>query len=81
MRVGTGDLLDMTVFNVPEMAQRQRVDENGNYSVPLLGPVHVAGLTMQEAQSLIASKLNDAHYVRDPSVSLSSATLPPKGFL
>jgi polysaccharide biosynthesis/export protein len=79
LRIGSGDLLEMAVFNVPEMSQRQRVDENGNYSVPLVGPVHLGGLTLQEAQNLIASKLDDEHYVREPSVSLFISDFATQG--
>lgn len=70
IRLGVGDQIDMTVFNVPEMTQRQRVDENGNYAVPLIGPVHVEGLTVQQAQSLISTKLEKGYYVKSASVSL-----------
>jgi len=79
MRIGSGDQIDMNVFNVPEMAQRQRVDDNGNYSVPLVGPIHLAGLSIQEAQSLIASKLEAGHYVRQPSVSLFISDFATQG--
>ena len=79
LRIGSGDQLDMAVFNVPEMAQRQRVDENGDYPVPLVGSVHVAGLTLQNAQSLIASKLDSGHFVRDPSVSLFISDFATQG--
>lgn len=79
IRIGSGDLIDMTVFNVPEMSQHQRVDENGNYSVPLVGPVHLEGLTVQDAQKLIASKLDGGHYVREPSISLFISDFATQG--
>jgi polysaccharide export outer membrane protein len=69
----------MTVFNVPEMTQRQRVDENGNYGVPLVGGIHVAGLTVQQAQALIASKLDDGKFVRGASVSLLISDFATQG--
>jgi polysaccharide export outer membrane protein len=78
-RIGSGDQLDMAVFNVPELTQRQRVDENGNYSVPLLGPVHVAGLTLQQAQTAIASKMEAGHYLKGASVSLFVSDFATQG--
>jgi polysaccharide export outer membrane protein len=69
----------MTVFNVPELTQRQRVDENGDYSVPLLGPVHVAGLTLQQAQTAIASKMEAGHYLKSASVSLFVSDFATQG--
>ncbi len=79
LRIGSGDQIDMTVFNVPEMAQRQRVDDNGNYPVPLIGMVHLAGLSMEKAQLLIASKLEEGKYVRGASVSLFISDFATQG--
>lgn len=79
IHIGIGDQIDMTVFNVPEMTQRQRVDENGDYNVPLIGAVHVAGLTVQQAQALIGSKLQDGHFVRGASVSLLISDFATQG--
>lgn len=79
IRIGTGDQIDMNVFNVPEMTQRQRVDENGNYAVPLLGMVHLAGLSVEKAQLLIASELEERQYVRGASVSLFISDFATQG--
>lgn len=79
LRIGSGDQIDMTVFNVPEMTQRQRVDDSGNYPVPLIGMVHLAGLSMDKAQSLIASKLEEGKYVRGASVSLFISDFATQG--
>ena len=77
--IGVGDQIDMTVFNVPEMTQRQRVDENGEYSVPLVGEVKVAGLSVQQAQALIANRLEQGKYIRPASVSLFISDFATQG--
>lgn len=79
IRIGPGDQIDLNVFNVPEMMQRQRVDENGNYTVPLIGMVHLAGLSVDKAQLLIASKLEEGKFVRGASVSLFISDFATQG--
>jgi len=44
------------------------VDQDGNISLPLLGSLHVGGLTIKEAHDYIAEKA--AFYYKDPTVSV-----------
>src|ERR1700733_1722691 len=59
MTIGPGDLFDLTVFNVPQLILKVRVDSNGIVSLPLLGDVTLAGMTVRNAQLAIAGKLVD----------------------
>ena len=70
IRIGTGDLLQITVFGVPDLAEEVRVNDAGSVSVPLIGNVHLAGLTSDEAQQLIATRLRDRGLLRDPQVAV-----------
>jgi polysaccharide export outer membrane protein len=70
VRIGPGDLLEMSVFDVPELGQVVRVNDLGDASFNLIGRLHVAGLTTDQARVLIARKLRDANYVLDPQVSV-----------
>src|ERR1700756_4722006 len=49
LRIGPGDLLEVTVFDVPELAQAARVSDTGEATFTLIGRQHVAGLTTDEA--------------------------------
>ncbi len=55
-RVTGGDLLSVTISTgmeeKPELKQ-VRVNESGQVNVPIVGPVQVAGLTLDEAENLI----------------------------
>ena len=44
LKIGSGDLIEVTMFENPDLSGRFRVDENGDITVPLIGRVHVEGL-------------------------------------
>jgi polysaccharide biosynthesis/export protein len=69
IRLGTGDLLDVSVYNVPELATKTRVGGNGDVYLPLVDYVHVAGLTIDEAQEVIEKRLADG-FVNNPHVTI-----------
>jgi len=70
IRIGPGDLLHVAVFDVPELAQVVRVSDTGDATLTLLGSLHLAGLTVGEAQRLVEDRLRQGDYVLDPHVSL-----------
>jgi len=70
MRIGAGDLLSVGVFDTPELSGNFRVDENGVTSFPLIGTVHLAGLSTEQAQQLIQSKLVEGNFVKHPQVTV-----------
>ena len=70
VQVGAGDLLNVSVFDIPEMAQTIRVNDQGDATLSLVGSLHLAGLTTDEAQALIATKLKAGNYLVDPQVSV-----------
>jgi polysaccharide biosynthesis/export protein len=68
--IGSGDLLKVSVFGVNTFDEEVRVSRKGDVSLPLIGNVHVAGLTTDEAQSLIQEKLIDGNFMVHPEVSV-----------
>jgi polysaccharide export outer membrane protein len=70
-RLGIGDLLDISVYNVPELSTKSRLGSNGDVYLPLIDYVHLAGLTVEEAQALIEKRLSEGGYVKNPHVSLN----------
>ncbi len=68
--LGAGDLLQVSVYNVPELDTKTRVGNTGDVYLPLIDYVHVAGLTLEEAQALIEKRLSDGSFVKNPHVSL-----------
>jgi polysaccharide biosynthesis/export protein len=51
--IGSGDLINVTVFDAAELSGRFRVDQKGNVDMPLLDTIHVAGLTADQAAKLV----------------------------
>lgn len=70
LKFGSGDLLEVSVYNVPELATKARVSNSGEIYLPLIDYVHVAGLTQEEAQALIEKRLEDGGFVRNPHVTI-----------
>jgi polysaccharide biosynthesis/export protein len=68
--IGPGDLLDLSVFDVPELVLKVRVDINGCVSLAFLGDLKLAGMTVGNAQRLIALELVARQLVKDPQVSI-----------
>ncbi|MBS1850840.1 MAG: polysaccharide biosynthesis/export family protein [Acidobacteria bacterium] len=70
LRLGPGDLLELNVYNVPELTTKTRIGSNGDVYLPLVDYVHVAGLSLEDAQALIEKRLSDGGFVNDPHVTL-----------
>ena len=70
LRLAAGDTVEVSVYNVPDLATKARIGSNGDVYLPLIDYVHLAGLTAEEAQTLIQKRLFDGGFVKDPHVSL-----------
>ena len=68
--IGAGDLVEMSVFDTPELSGKLRVSNTGDIFLPLVGTLHVQGLKAQEAQSLIRQKFIDGGFLKDPQVTV-----------
>jgi polysaccharide export outer membrane protein len=70
IRIGSGDLVTVTVYGAPDLTTEARVSSTGTITMPLIGSIHIGGLTGEEAQQLIAKRLRDRELIRDPQVSV-----------
>jgi polysaccharide biosynthesis/export protein len=69
-RLGPGDLLEVGVYNVPELTTKARVGNSGDVYLPLIDYVHLGDLTVEEAQALIEKRLEDGGFVRSAHVTI-----------
>lgn len=67
--IGAKDLLQISVFDVPELNITVRVSEDGSINLPLLGKVEVKGLTRFEVEKRIAALL-EKNYLKNPQVTV-----------
>jgi polysaccharide export outer membrane protein len=70
------DLITVHLFGSSEYGPTTRVGLDGTIQLPLVGSVQVEGLTLHQAQDLIAQKLVSAGMYRDPQVSIQIVESP-----
>jgi len=69
-KIGQADVLDISVFKVPELARTVEVAESGTINFPPVGEVSVVGKTVRDIEHDLAKKL-EAGYLRSPQVTVS----------
>ena len=69
--IGPGDLLNIQVFDTPEMAQHPRVTDSGDVNLMFVGKLHVGGLSPTDAGKTIERALIAQGYMRHPQVEVS----------
>lgn len=60
-RIGAKDLLEVKVYELPELNQTVRVAEDGTITLAVIGPVPASGLTAQELEKKIAAILDEKY--------------------
>lgn len=70
--IGSGDLISIQVFDVPELSREIRVSQTGSIGLPLV-PVrlHLSGLTELQAEQKIAEVLEANGLVTHPDVTVA----------
>jgi polysaccharide export outer membrane protein len=70
LHISSGDLLDVGVFDTPELSGKLRVNEFGDIALPIAGMVRVEGLTSDEAAVAVENKLRSKQILQSPHVSI-----------
>ncbi|MCX6966274.1 MAG: polysaccharide export protein [Verrucomicrobia bacterium] len=73
------DVLQITVYREPDLTSMVRLAADGSITFPLIGRVVLSGLTVQQAQDLLAQKLG-ADYLVDPQVMVGIAEFTKQHF-
>lgn len=68
-KIAGGDTLQIDVFQVPDLSGERTVNLTGQISVPLIGNVNAAGLTVAQLDQLITQRLG-SKYLQNPDVSV-----------
>ena len=68
--LGPGDLIEISVFDVPELSSlKLRIPVGGSVTLPLIGAIPAAGLTPSELETEVRTRLQH-DYMNDPQVSV-----------
>jgi len=69
--ISPDDLVDIAVFDVPEMSRSFRVQPGGSITLPLMTePIAAAGLTPDQLARVVSDRLKAAGLVSDPRVTV-----------
>ncbi len=68
--IGAEDLLEISVYEAPDLNRSVRVSDNGTISFPLLGTVQAAGLTPPELEIALQALLRHNEIIKDPHVGV-----------
>jgi polysaccharide export outer membrane protein len=65
------DSLRVSVFGEDDLSRVSRVDAKGMINLPLIGEVKVYGLTLRDAEQMIANAYRDGRFLRNPQVTIN----------
>jgi polysaccharide export outer membrane protein len=68
--IGPQDVLNVSVYDQPELTGKFSVEADGSVTFPLVGRLQAGGLTLRQAEDLLRRKLADG-YLKNPQVSVS----------
>lgn len=77
-KIASRDQLQFQIFEETEAPLLQRVSSAGEISVPLLGAVKVAGLTLRQTEAMIEKRYREGGYFLKPQVILSFVSYAPR---
>lgn len=68
-KIGPLDVLEVSVFKVPDLSKTVQVADSGTVNLPLVGEIPAAGLTAQQVEHDLTKKLG-AKYLQNPQVTV-----------
>ena len=68
-KIGPLDVLDVSVYQVPDLTKTVQVSDNGTINLPLAGETPAAGKTAEELERDLTAKLG-AKYLQNPQVTV-----------
>jgi protein involved in polysaccharide export with SLBB domain len=60
-QINVGDKIRVQIFGGNDKTLDLSVDNNGNISLPVIGPIYIAGLSVEEVKNLILKKLKPTY--------------------
>jgi protein involved in polysaccharide export with SLBB domain len=76
-RLDMGDKVKVTVYGEDDLSGEFSIDGSGRMSLPMLGPVPAAGLTLSQLSDSVTQLLTSKHYLVNPRVSAEVTNYRP----
>lgn len=67
--LGAGDMLQILVYQEPELTTTTRINQTGSIVMPLVGKIKLEGVTLDQAKTIIEEKFKDGYLIY-PDVTL-----------
>ncbi len=74
--VGAKDVLDIQVYEQPDLTRTVRVSEEGRINLPLIGEVAAAGLTVESLTKVLTDRYTE--FIRQPQITVYVKEYFPK---
>jgi polysaccharide export outer membrane protein len=68
--IGSGDLIEVSLYGVPDFKTDVRINSTGEASLPMLGTVTLGGLSVEAAGKLVEQQLKQKGFFNDPHVTV-----------
>jgi polysaccharide export outer membrane protein len=65
------DRLQVSIFQEDNLSTISRVDSKGRVNLPLVGPVIVSGMTIEQAEEVIQLAYQDGRFLRSPQITIT----------
>ncbi len=72
------DRIRIMVYGEPDLSAISRIDAHGNVNLYLVGDVHVADVTVNDAQKIVEAAYRDGRFLRSPKVTISVEDYAPR---
>lgn len=70
LTISAGDLLDVALFDAPELSAKVRVNDRGEIMLPIGGVMQVQGLTSDAIAVAIEKRFREADILKDPHATV-----------
>ncbi|WP_247646532.1 polysaccharide export protein EpsE [Deefgea sp. CFH1-16] len=68
--LGAGDVIKIQVYDHPDLMTEVELNNKGELAFPLVGEVKLEGLNYSQAEALIAKKLSEGNFIKNPNVNV-----------
>jgi polysaccharide export outer membrane protein len=70
LKLSPGFLLNVQVYDEPDLSAHVRVDKDGNINLPFLKTIHIGGDTVAQAREKIEDKFHNGGILKNPQITI-----------